>query len=237
MSLLWQRAMGWAMAMCFVASCAPVAGIGRARTLGKGRYEVGVGPDVTVVTGQLSSGKVPLPSAQLVAGVRYGVSDDADVGGKAWGISLGKYLLESWGVAGEVKWQLRRAPLELGRRGTDVALGLQGTFHNVVLGGTPERMLGASMPLLFGWRVGAANQLVASLRVDYQVWTGESQTPLALGLAGGSVGFVWQWTERWSFMPELAVLWSPLSFNGESGGQDSRGLSILSLGLGIHYRR
>ncbi len=219
------------------AGCAPIAGTGRARTLSKGRWELNAAPEVALVTGRLASGDVPLPSGQLVVAGHYGLSETKEVGARLWGFSLGEDVLQSWGASADAKFQLKRASNTHGTRETDIGFAPRLTYHSVSLGGTPEHAFGASVPLVFGWRAGRFNQWVLSARYDYQVLTSESQTPLQVHLGGGSAGFVWQINERWALMPELALLYSLLSFNGESGSQKGRGLSVLAFGLGGAYGR
>jgi len=226
-----------ALSVLAVSACAPVAGSGRARTLGRGRYALQASPELTVVTGKVAGGDIPLPSAQLTMGGQYGLTDQLDLGLRLWGFSVGKYLLESWGTSIDTKLQLKRASDAPGTREADIAVAPRVLYHQVTFGGTPEHMVGLSVPLLFGWRFGQANQLVLGARIDHQVWMSESQTPLGVTLGGGSLGFVWQLAQHWALMPELVLLYSPLSFNGESGAEDSRGLSVLSLGFGVSYTR
>ena len=194
-------------------------------------------PEVSVVTGRLASGDVPLPSAQLTIAGHYGLNDNSQIGGRLWGLSLGQDVLESWGTSLDTKFQLRRASDAPGTRETDIAVAPRLTYHNVTLGGTPEHALGGSLPLIFGWRAGRFNQWVVSARYDYQVLMSESQTPLHVHLGGASAGFVWQLNQRWALMPEFVLLLSPLSFNGESGSHQGRGVSILAFGLGVAYGR
>jgi hypothetical protein len=145
-------------------------------------------------------------------------------------------VLETFGASGNAKLQLRPPNEAPGTRDVEIALGARVVYHQVRIGGTPEHQVGIGVPLLFGWRMGQASELVLAARFDYQVWFGESQTPLHVPFVGGSAGFVWQFSPRWAFAPELVLLWSPLSFNGESGSDGRRGLTILSLGLGVGYR-
>lgn len=227
------------IAVLFVAlaGCMPLTGAGRARTLGAGKTEVSVSPEITLLSARLASGDVPLPSAQLAAGVHHGLTDRLDVGGRVWGFSLGKYVLESFGLGLGGKYQLKAEDPAPGGSRLAVALAPSLSYHQISLGGTPEHQVGGTLPLLLGWRVGTGgNQFVAGARIDYQVWMSESQMPLHVFLGGITTGFVWQISRRWSLVPELAMLYTPLRFNGESAAESGKGLTLLSLGVGVGYR-
>ena len=211
-------------------ACVPVSGAGRATVLPRGRGELSVTPEVMLATPRATNAKIP--SAQLVFGYHRGFTERLELGARGWRTVVKQRGLEVNGAALDSKVQLRSRDAGAS---VDVALSPSASYHQFSLGGTPEHQLSLCVPLLVGWRVGQRNQVIVGPRLLYQIWFGESQVPQRLIFAGTSVGFAWQISQSWSLIPELMLLYSPVSFGGEDPTTRKRGLSILSLGVGVGY--
>ncbi len=224
--------MRWLTLLVF-SGCAPLAHGGRARILPPERDEIALAPEISLIGTKLTEEGISLPSLQLSLAYHRGVSERVEVGARVWGFSIERAGLESWGAAIDAKFQLRRGDLSGG--GPDMAVGLSTGYHRLALGGTPEHLAFVSAPLLFGFEVGARNQLVFGPRLAWQTWWGESQKAQRHLFYGGSLGFAWMWGPRWTFTPELVFLWSPIEFGGEDARAQLVGASYLSLGLGVSF--
>lgn len=225
------RRLPWLALTTVLAGCAPLAHGGRARVLPQGTSELVVAPEVALLGTKLTAEGVTLPSLQLSLSYRHGVATDFELGARAWGFSVEQAGLTSWGASLDGKWQLAR--MDTRGRGSDISLAASVGYHQLALGGTPEHMAFVSLPLLFGFQMGVRNQLIVGPRVAGFTWWGESQKAQRHLLYGGSLAFAWAWGARWTFMPELVYLWSPVKFGGEETPSSLIGASFLSLGLGV----
>jgi len=205
--------------------CATYTTLGSARTIDEGTSQLYVAPELSRTK---RFGK-PLFSPQLELGARYGLTEDVELGLRLWlpNASLG------------AKVQLHRSPSE--HEGFDLALepsvGYLGGFSGTATGeGDTLHVLTFGLPVLAGWNVGGGHQLVGSLRVIDQVWTGTDDSTMTANLVflGGSVGFVFLATEGLRLVPEVGVgfpvvqtlsgFGSDVGFDGLSG---QVGLAVL----------
>ena len=219
----------WLLALA--AGCAPLAHGGRARVLPVGRNEVTFAPEVTLLSTKITPEGVTLPSLQLGLGYHRGVTQRLELGGRVWGFGVERADLRTWGAALDAKIQLQwQDPLT---GGADIAVAPSGGYHQMKLGGTPEHFAFASVPLLVGLPVGRRHQLVFGPRVAWHAWWGESQRAQRHVFYGGSVAFALALGERFVFIPELVLLWSPIQFGGEAPQAEQKGATYMSLGLGV----
>lgn len=164
--------------------CYSFTTLGRARTVGKGHYEVFAAPEALgVVSG---SGGAIRPVVD--AGLRYEVSDDVDLSARigTLGLTLGPRI------------QLRRSPQPTS--GLDIAAAPAVAY-------TYTDKLALEAPVSFGLNLGR-HQLVLSPRAVYQMRFGVAgQTaPASFVYAGASLGAALQVTEGLALLPEIAAL-------------------------------
>jgi hypothetical protein len=183
-----------------------------------------------LATPRATNGKIP--SAQLVFGYHRGLTPRVELGARGWRAVIKQRGLSTFGVAADTKVQLRSRDEGAA---IDLALAPSASYHQFSLGGTPEHQLAVTLPALLGWRVGQRNQIVFGPRLSYQIWFGESQVPQKLIFGGASGAFVWQISDGWSLIPELMLLYSPVSFGGEDPTTAKRGLTIVSVGAGVGF--
>jgi hypothetical protein len=215
------------MLLPLLMGCASQTGMGRARTVARGQSQIGVGAEASVLTTQLSKDTVaPLPWVHAVIGYRRGLTRDVDVGARAWGLAISG--VQSLGAAGDVKVQIART------RTWEVAAGGSLGYHQFRLGGAANHVFTATLPLLFGLNLGR-DQLVFGPRVADYVMAGEGQRTINTFWVGGSLGYWWQPRVDIAIMPELVLLYTPISFHGEVKREDATGAASIQLGLGVHF--
>lgn len=219
--------------LVLLAGCAPLAGSGRATVLPAGHNEVTLAPEATLLGTKLTAEGITLPSLQMTLGYHRGVADRFELGARLWGFSVERAGLESWGAALDGKLQLRFHH-DTGS-GPDISVAPSVGYHQLSLGGTPEHGALVSLPVLVGLRMGARNQLVLGPRVAWLAWWGESQRAQRHLFYGTSVAFAWSLSQRWTLIPELVWLWSPIRFSGESSDDQLSGVNVLALGLNIGF--
>lgn len=201
-----------ALPLVLITACASVGGVQTAETVGKGHLQIGVEPGIQLVGGRPGVQIYP----HLDAAVRFGVTDDLDVGLRA-----GWSFLEA-----QAKWLLTdRGP---GKVLVSVAPTVGGVVltSSVNLGG----ILSASTPLLIGIPVGV-HQLVLGARSQHFVFISATGTPVYLLTAGGSVGFALRFSDTLTLLPELAAVW-PL-FGGLASPKDGTDFLYGTQGTGV----
>lgn len=212
--------------------CATQSGMGRARVLPEGESELFGIAQASVLSARLTPGEpVPLPWIQVGAGWHRGYGGGLELGARLWG---GSFLsLSTLGIALDAKLQLVQSPEPT--RGVDVATGLSLAYHVGDLGGWPWNGPTATVPLLVGFNLGRLH-LVLGPRGGVTWVTGQGQAPLLLGFGGLSLGMEMRLHRQFSLMPELVLLYSPVSFDGTRVDAPQRGASLAELGLGVSYR-
>lgn len=214
--------------LLLLSGCAAQSGMGRARVLDPGQSQLGTSVELQVLAARFGEGAVaPLPWAQAVIGYHRGLSRDVEAGARVWGFAVPG--IDSLGAAGDVKVQLARG------KDWDVAVGGSVLYHQLRLGGTPQYVIGATVPVLFGHNIGKQNQLVFGPRFADYFLTGEGQNPINTFWFGASVGYYWQIKKDVALMPELSLLYTPISFHGEIADADRKGATSMQLGLGAHF--
>lgn len=212
--------------------CASQTGFGRASTLGEGELEAQGALTASVASMQAAPGDpTPLPWLDLELGVHYGLTEDVDVGGRLWGVGIRG--LGTWGAALDTKVALLTSD-EQGT-GWNIAVAGAASYHQILVGGTPTHLLSLTIPVLFGHDFGKS-QLVFGPRVVGNLWTGQGQGTIETLSYGLSVGYSIGIGDRWQLMPELVLLATPVSFNGEVHDEDRYGAGFLHLAIGGSYR-
>lgn len=225
------------MALCLGAcmaavGCASQTGFGRASTLGQGELEGQAAVTASVASVHASPGDpTPLPWLDLELGAHYGLTDGVDVGARLWGVGIRG--LGTWGVALDTKIALLRSDEE--GTGWNIAVAGAASYHQILVGGTPTHLLSFTLPVLFGHDFGD-DQLVFGPRVVGNLWTGQGQGTIETLSWGLSLGYSIGLGERWQLMPEVVLLYTPVSMNGEMDDPDRSGAGFLHLAVGGAYR-
>ncbi len=89
------------------------------------------------------------------------------------------------------------------------------------------------IPLLVGINAGP-HQLFLGPRGGATVWTAEGQDPIRFLWGGGSLGFSARVAKNFYLVPEVVLLYAPLSFNGTIPGE-RRGVYEAQAGLGAAF--
>jgi hypothetical protein len=160
---------------------------------------------------------------ELVIGVRRGLTDKLDVGGKLTGMPLGRVVTTA-ALEGQVKVQLRRRPDSR----LEIAIGPAVGFRWISSSGAAMQVTYATVPAMFGVNVGR-HQIVLAPELGYQLWTSEGASAVRAPMAGLSLGFVWRIGQRFTLVPEAAAYRSTVAIDY------SRGSQMFHLGIGILY--
>ena len=213
-----------------LAACAPPGGLLRARTLPPSASQMTGGVEVGVAAPSNTENDAKLPWLNFTAGYRRGISEDVELGARV--MAIGVKGFNALGVAGDVKVQLKKS--EDPGTGVDIATGLVLAYQQPRLGTTPWHIGSAVVPLLIGHNFGK-HQLIWGPRIAYEVWTGEGQDPIQMYYAGGSVAFAWRLSKHFEFVPELAMLYSPIQLGGEAAAENQTGAVFTQLTLGMSW--
>jgi hypothetical protein len=160
---------------------------------------------------------------ELVAGVRRGLTERVEIGGKLTSLPAGRFVTTA-GLEGEVKVQLRRqadSRLEL-------AIGPAAGFRYISSSGASMQVTYATVPLLCGIDVGR-HQIVVAPELGLQLWTSAGSTPIWAPMTGLSLGFVWRLGQRFALVPEVAAYRTPIAIDY------SRGSQMIHVGIGALY--
>ena len=216
------RALALVVVLFFATGCASQIAFGRATTLEPGKNQVTGFAQLDVSSPNVGATTAAIPWAHVGLGYRRGITDRLDLGARGWIFGLPGHL--SFGGALDGKVQLYRG--EPGR-GLSVATGGSLGYHQAQLGGTPWHTFTAWVPLVVGQDFGK-HQFVVGPRGGFTLWTAEGQNPIKIPWFGGSTGISFGAGKN-QIMPEIVVVWSPLTFNGE---QEQRlGATLVQLGL------
>jgi len=214
------------------AGCASQTGFGRATTMPEGELQGQAGLTATLGSAQMTPGeRTLLPYLDLSAGVRYGLAEDFEVGGRVWGAGIRG--LGTWGVSADTKIGLLRSEEE--GSGWNVAVATGAAYHQILIGGTPSHLFSLTVPLLVGVDLGR-DQLVFGPRVTGQVWTGQGQGSIETLSYGLSLAYAIALGETWELTPEIVATGTPVSFNGEIDDDDRNGAGFLHVGLSLGHR-
>jgi len=217
-------------AVILLAGCPSFTTMGTARTapLGRTQFYVATGgvqlrdwrlKDSSGSSGTLET--VGLPQFEL--GVRHGVSESVEVGGKIW--FLGAEL--------DSKFQLVRSPSE--GAGIDVALAPALSLYPF----TAESSSGddvqaifawAHLPLLFGVNLGGGSQLVIGPRLSDMIVVAEGEMSNVFW-AGGSLGLALKLGPTFRVLPEVSVAYPVAASHGTQATTDLRFEGVIVQGM------
>jgi hypothetical protein len=119
-------------------------------------------------------------------------------------------------------------------RGWHISVGASPAYHQILIGGTPTHLFTLTVPVLFGVDVGRSH-LMFGPRVVGNVWTGQGQGAIETLSWGLSVGYAIAIGQKWELVPEIVLLYAPVSFNGEVDDEERTGAGFLHLGFGATY--
>lgn len=208
--------------------CASQIGMGRATTLEPGHTSIQSSLQVDVAAPKIrAEGRAaPAPWAHVGFGVHHGVARNLELGGRAW--YFGRPGELSFGGALDAKVQMFRTASGFTFSGA-ASLG----YHQAQIGFAPWHSFTGFIPILMGQDFGK-HQLVLGPRVGMTLWAGEGQNTIELPWAGGSVGFSFGTNVQSFIMPELVVVYSPVSLNGMVDSE-KYGAWGVQLGLSATY--
>jgi hypothetical protein len=214
-----------AIVLLACAGCASYGSMTTARPVAPGASQVTTALELDGVGVVENDLRVPMPT--LAVGVRRGVRDDVDVGGKVSILPFGDALtalgLEAqarWRLLGDAgaRWELAVAP-SAGWRGTESSGARWDAAHAV-------------LPAVIGLNVGSRarrHQLYWAPKVGWQRWWSAGAMPVDVPFAGSSLGFAWRVRGRISVIPEVTLLRSPTALDNSTGS------AIVHAGVGVVF--
>ncbi|HEY7724441.1 MAG TPA: hypothetical protein VH880_03855 [Anaeromyxobacteraceae bacterium] len=204
-----------------LAGCPSFSTMGLARTVPKDTNQIYIAPTVVGTTVRTSSGgqyeTLTLPQFEI--GVRRGVTDGVEIGGKIW-------LL---GGAFDAKFQLARG-------GLDVAVDPAVSWIGFKSGSDGFNIVSVYLPILFGVNLSPGTQLVLTPKAISQFYFasgGSSSGSANVLFTGGSVGLAFKLGETTWILPEATVLY-PVLNPGQSSSLSYDGV-VFQAGVGILF--
>lgn len=189
-----------------LSSCASVSTVGLARTLNKGAVQGWAGPSLIGVVDTRPGVTTPVPTFPLLeAGVRVGVTDWVELGGK-----LG---LSGVGVEGKVAL-LRPDSMD---SGINLSINPRVTYFGVGEGLIYLGMLTFQLPVLIGIDFKGHELVLGPKLVDQLIFGSGSGN---IVYAGASVGFAVRIASGFRMLPEIALS-VPLIATGTAPGGTS----------------
>ncbi|HSN98794.1 MAG TPA: hypothetical protein VLS89_10935 [Candidatus Nanopelagicales bacterium] len=212
--------------------CASQIGMGRARTLDKGKHRIGFSAEADFLTPEAwKESGATLPWAQVGLGYHRGLSDRVEVGARLWGFTI-PTAFTTLGGAADLKVAVLRP--EEGRGDLNIAAALSLSYHNASYGGQPYHVFGGTLPVLFGVKLGR-HELVLGPRVANYTISAYGMNTVNAFYMGGSLGFAARYRETFDFFPEAVAMWSPISLNGEEEVESRVGVGMFQLGFGFNW--
>lgn len=196
------------LAVCGVAvacltGCPSFTTLGLARPLKKGSTQIVIAPEYENATFVLNGTAFPVTLPQGELAVSYGVSDNFELGAKAW----------FFGAELNGKFGLIQSPTM--DSGMDLAFSPGLSYVGIGAGGGSVNLLTVSLPLQVGLNFGG-NQLVLSPKViDYLLVSGGAGN---LVVAGGSVGLALKLGDELRLMPQVTAMYPLLAASGSGAG-------------------
>ncbi|MEZ4317172.1 MAG: hypothetical protein R3F61_06700 [Myxococcota bacterium] len=184
------------MILALLAGCVSMSGLGTGRTLDRHQVRAFGGTEVGYTTARpLLAGRI-----RTDLGVRYGLTDDWELGGHVGGWVVGAL----WGQVGvDVKRRLLRAPND--RSGWDVSVSAAFTADGVWSGGGSGAALAGQVPLFVSKNLPNRSEVVFVPRVALQHIRSRGAYPVTKPLAGLSVGYAMH-SGRFTLYPALGAL-------------------------------
>jgi hypothetical protein len=209
-------------------ACASQAGFGRATTLAPGTNQASIAVEASLLAPKLTpESAVPLPWLQVGLGYKRGITERVEIGGRVYG-SYFRNVLATFGLAVDTKVQIYRHEPDKGR--LSVAAAGSFGYHQTWFGGSPWHAFGGTLPVLFGIDAGKHQFVLGPRFADY-VFTAYGQNAVNTFWLGASAGFAGRIRERGEIFPELVLMWSPVSFNGETDNESRVGVTFIELAV------
>jgi hypothetical protein len=197
--------------------CASLNAAQTANTMGKGGLQLGLEPAAYGISGTNGAGSTTFPRVDLA--VRYGVTDNVDIGGK-----LGSSLFEI-----NAKFQVTDA------KDKGFVVSIAPSLGGFVIGGgnsDSSSTVGSftiKVPVLLGFGFGDGNQFVLGPNIqNILVAEGNSGSGSSGGSAvadivglGLSAGMVFKIGDGFRLMPEVGIMVPIVGVAGDSSGQSS----------------
>jgi hypothetical protein len=203
------------------AGCTAMGTIKTAGTVPRGQTQV-----VAAIEGN-GGAPVELPVKpllpEMVVGVRRGLTERLEIGGKLTTLPLGRRVTTA-GLEGAVKVQLRRRP----DARLEIALAPTAGFRWISSSGAAMQVSYAAVPLILGYNVGR-HQIVLAPEAGLQLWTSAGAGEIWAPVGGLTLGFVWRIGQRFALVPEATAYRSPVAIDY------SRGTMMIHLGIGMLY--
>jgi hypothetical protein len=207
-----------------VAGCPSATTMGLAKTLDQGRVQGYVAPGFAAAAVVGAGASVGGAFPDIEAGIRYGVTDGAEIGARL-GLS---------GLTLEGKFALARNPTF--DSGIDLSLNPGIGFFAGGTTGASASVFNISLPLLVGFNM-SGNQLVLGPKLVDQLWlvTGGTANFLYAGL---SVGYGIKVSPSFRLLPEISAIFPVLTSaaaGGVGGSITGFGAVIFQGGIGFMF--
>ncbi len=208
-------------AAMLASSCASSGLIGGAHTIGEGNTELFIAPEGSFG----GSDVIASTGAHLTVGVRHGVTERFDLGGRVWAFPTGFVSL----VGGSLDLRVGLLQARNPGRGVDIAL-MPSVGYQLTLGaGTDVHVAFAHVPVAFGFNLRGGHQIILAPGLTYQLAISESSAPVHFPFGTGTIGFLWRVFDDFWLMPEVGGMWSPTATD------DGPGTAIFRGGLGFGF--
>lgn len=205
------------LALSVVAGCSTHGGLTTAHSVGDGNLQVAIEPGV----GAYMAAGNTLVLPQFNVGVRYGLSDRAEIGGR-----IGTSLYE---VTGKYVFTDPEAD-------TVISIAPSGSLIAFGGGGVGAGYFNYQVPLLFGIPSGE-NQIVVGPKLRHSIYFGGGGGTSAGGqlvMIGGVAAYSIKVSEKFRFHPELAVDVPVLATASASGAGSVSGAGYGGLVVGVN---
>jgi hypothetical protein len=214
-----------ALVLLACAGCASYGSMTSARTIAPGTSQASTALELDGVGVVENPVRIPLPT--LAVGVRRGLRDDLDVGGKLSILPAGD-ALTALGVEAQARWRFAGDPSRRWELAVAPSAGWRGTESS----GARWDAAHAVLPLVIGLNLGSRarrHQLYWAPKVGVQRWWSAGAMPVDVPFAGSTLGFAWRIRERLTLVPEASLLRSPTSLD------NSDGAAIVHVGVGLVF--
>lgn len=195
--------------------CASTSGLGTARTIDQHDVQYVIAQE----GGWVQSHPLQTPLVRQDVGVRYGITDDLEVGATIGGWAFIAYWSH---VQYDLKYQLHSGPR------LDVAVDAAVAHDWFSVGKTYGQAATVQVPLLVGIRTKRDHEWVLTPRLVYQHTWSKGSAPVDKLLVGQSVGFAWH-TGPLTIYPNVGVLWST------NPADAAGGMRVLQYGVGFYW--
>jgi hypothetical protein len=213
------------LAIVACAGCASYGSMTSARTIAPGTSQASTALETDGVGIVENPVRLPLPT--LAIGVRRGLREDLDVGGKLSILPIGD-ALTALGLEAQVRWRFLGDPSRRWELAVAPSTGWRGTESSGARWDAGHVVL----PLVIGLNFGSADrrhQLYWAPKAGWQRLWSAGAMPVDVPFAGSTLGFAWRLRERLSLVPEATLLRSPTSLD------QSDGSAIVHVGVGLVF--